>query len=295
MNSSTTRTAAVPRSLADRVSNRGVAFTAERQSLGLTLRLPSALAPPDEQAPRAHRQPQAEGGGPAKIVYLEQLHDRRETIATARTPRAGVPAKRSSRQSPVPMRAALPPSADTKEHLRSGDPPSRAALQDAAAFRRLYAEHGPALLRLATTLADGDHGHAEDLVQETMLRAWTHRHNSDIQHRPPRPWLMTIARRLAIDAHRARRARPREIELDERLALAYGQWADASIDEFGVRAAIAALPASQRQVLTEIYYRDRSVTETAHLLRIPAGTVRSRTFYALRALRRTLAVHDTMA
>jgi RNA polymerase sigma-70 factor (ECF subfamily) len=41
------------------------------------------------------------------------------------------------------------------------------------AFRSLYAEHGPALLRLATALTRGDCGRAEDLVQETMLRAWT--------------------------------------------------------------------------------------------------------------------------
>src|ERR1700722_20878302 len=109
-----------------------------------------------------------------------------------------------------------------------------------ALFRDLYAEHGPALLRLATALTGGDRGRAEDLVQETMLRAWTHRANLDIQHRSPRAWLITVARRLAIDAYRAQRARPAEVELDEHLALAGGQRADASIDEAGVRAAIAA-------------------------------------------------------
>jgi len=170
-----------------------------------------------------------------------------------------------------------------------------ASRQEAAVFRRLYAEHGGALLRLATSLADGDRGHAEDLVQDTMLRAWTHRHSSDIQHRSPRPWLTTIARRLAIDARRARRARPRETELNEQILLADGQQADASIDEVGVRAAVASLPASQRQVLAEIYFRDRSVTETARLLQIPPGTVRSRTFYGLRALRHALTAHDAVA
>jgi RNA polymerase sigma-70 factor (ECF subfamily) len=79
------------------------------------------------------------------------------------------------------------------------------------------------------------------------------------------------------------------------MALASCQRADASIDELGVRAAIATLPASQRQVLAEIYYRDRSVTETARLLHIPPGTVRSRTFYGLRALRHALAVRDALA
>ena len=78
-------------------------------------------------------------------------------------------------------------------------------------------------------------------------------------------------------------------------ALAGGQRADVSIDEVGVRAAIAALPGPQRQVLAEVYYRDRSVAETARMLQIPPGTVRSRIFYGLRALRRALAAHDAVA
>jgi RNA polymerase sigma-70 factor (ECF subfamily) len=164
-----------------------------------------------------------------------------------------------------------------------------------AAFRSLYSEHGPALLRLSTVLTGGDRHRAEDIVQETMLRAWTHRANLDIQHRSPRPWLITVARHLAVDARRARRARPPETQLDNDLALAGGQQADASLDGAGVRAAIAALPGLQRQVLTEIYYRDRSVAETARILQIPPGTVKSRTFYGLRALRRVLAAHDALA
>jgi len=177
-----------------------------------------------------------------------------------------------------------------------GDQPVAVSAEDAdAAFRSLYAEHGPALLRVAAALTGGDHGRAEDLVQETMLRAWAHRSNLYIQDRSPRAWLITTARRLAIDAHRARRARPQEAELDEYLALAGGQRADTGIDESGVRAAIATLPGPQRQVLTEVYYRDRSVAETARILQIPPGTVKSRAFYGLRALRHTLAAHDAVA
>jgi len=177
---------------------------------------------------------------------------------------------------------------DHNELLQQGNTP---ADQPAAvpsgpadtAFRSLYAEHGPALLRLATALTGGDRGRAEDLVQDTMLRAWTHRANLDIQHRSPRPWLITVARHLAVDARRARRARPPEAELNDDLALAGGQQADANIDEADVRAAVAALPGARRQVLTGIYYRDRSVTETARVMQIPPGTVRSRTFYGPRA------------
>jgi RNA polymerase sigma-70 factor (ECF subfamily) len=175
------------------------------------------------------------------------------------------------------------------------DPPVPVSSEDTeAAFRGLYAEHRPALLRLTTALTRGDRGRAEDLVQETMLRAWTHRDNL-IQHRCPQAWLITVARHLAVDAHRARRARPREAELDENLALPGHRPIDALVHEAGLRAAIATLPGPQRQVLTEVYYRDRSAAETARILRIPLGTVRSRIFYGLRALRRALAAHDAVA
>jgi K+-sensing histidine kinase KdpD len=109
-----------------------------------------------------------------------------------------------------------------------------------------------------------------------------------MQYRPPRARLITVARRLAVDAHRARRARPPEVLLEEHLARAGGQRADGCIDEFGVRAAIATLPGPQRQVLAEIYCRDRSVAGTARILQIPPGTVRLRTFYGLRSVRRAL-------
>jgi RNA polymerase sigma-70 factor (ECF subfamily) len=132
-------------------------------------------------------------------------------------------------------------------------------------------------------------------VQETMLRAWTHRNNLDIRHRCPQAWLNTVARHLAVDAHRARRSRPPEAELDENLPFTDSHRADASVDEAGLHAAIATLPGPQQQALTEVYYRDRSAAETARILQIPVGTVRSRVFYGLRALRRTLAAHDAVA
>jgi RNA polymerase sigma-70 factor (ECF subfamily) len=159
----------------------------------------------------------------------------------------------------------------------------------------LYAGHGPALLRLGTALTRGDCDRAEDLGQETMLRAGTHRNDLDIQHRPTRAWLNTIVRRLAVDAHRARRARPREVELGGDIALTGGQRADDGIDDVGIRSAIAILPGPQRQVLAEMYCRGRSMAETARRLPIPPGSVRSDTFCGLRTLRRTLGVHHAVA
>jgi malate dehydrogenase (oxaloacetate-decarboxylating) len=79
--SNTTRTPTVPGVLQDPISNRGAAFSrAERESLGLTGRLPSGVLTLDEQALRAYQQLQRQPGDLAKNIYLEQLHDRNETL-----------------------------------------------------------------------------------------------------------------------------------------------------------------------------------------------------------------------
>ena len=80
-NISMTRTPAVPGVLDDPMRNRGVAFTsAEREALGLTGRLPSGVLTLDQQARRAYKQLQLQGGDLAKNVYMEQLHDRNEVL-----------------------------------------------------------------------------------------------------------------------------------------------------------------------------------------------------------------------
>ncbi|MFA3879453.1 NAD-dependent malic enzyme [Streptomyces sp. MMCC 100] len=77
----TLRTAAVPSALVDPLRNRGVAFShAERDALGLTGRLPSAVLTLEQQAQRAYQQLQAQESDLAKNVYLEQLHDRNEIL-----------------------------------------------------------------------------------------------------------------------------------------------------------------------------------------------------------------------
>src|SRR5262252_751951 len=75
--------------------------------------------------------------------------------------------------------------------------------------RTLYAEHSGPLLRYALHLTSGDRQRAEDIVQETLLRAWLH--PDAIVSRPARPWLFAVAKNLAVDAHRARQARPLEV------------------------------------------------------------------------------------
>ena len=156
-------------------------------------------------------------------------------------------------------------------------------------IRALHAEHGDALFAHALRLCNGDRQRAEDLVQETMLRAWKHPDAMNPERGSARAWLFTTARHLAIDAWRRREARVGEVvtdappeprvELDE---------ADRAVEAWTIAEALERLSPAHREVLVECFYRGRSVAEVAAVLGIPAGTVKSRTHYAVRALRLVL-------
>jgi RNA polymerase sigma-70 factor, ECF subfamily len=155
-------------------------------------------------------------------------------------------------------------------------------------LRLIYEQHAGPLLSYALRLTGGDRGRSEDIVQETLLRAWRHPEALDPDRGPVRSWLFTVARNVAVDAHRARRARPTEVG-DDALALVPAvDEIEQALDTWLVSDALATLSPDHRAVLVETYYRGRSVAEAAAVLGVPAGTVKSRTFYALRALRLAL-------
>jgi RNA polymerase sigma-70 factor (ECF subfamily) len=156
-------------------------------------------------------------------------------------------------------------------------------------LRALYDAHALALLGYALRLCEGDRALAEDLVQETLVRAWRHLDRLDPSAAPVRPWLFTVARHLAIDAHRARRARPPEVG-DAALDTVPGlDGIESTLDRIVVTDALQSLSQEHRAVIVETYYRGRTVTETAGVLGVPPGTVKSRCYYALRALKLALA------
>ncbi len=157
---------------------------------------------------------------------------------------------------------------------------------DEELVRALYSEHAGPLLRYALHLTSGDRQRAEDIVQETLLRAWLH--PQAIVSRPARPWLFAVAKNLAVDAHRARQARPHEVGEAALQLTAVPDGADRALESWAVADALRSLRHEHRSVLLETYYRGRSVAEAAAVLGIPAGTVKSRTFYALRALKLAL-------
>jgi RNA polymerase sigma-70 factor, ECF subfamily len=156
-------------------------------------------------------------------------------------------------------------------------------------LRALYDGHAPVLLAYALRLTGGDRGQAEDIVQETLLRAWRHLDRLDPEAGPVRPWLFTVAQRLAIDAHRARRARPPEVGDGALAALPSLDDLENTLDRIVVSDALDALSREHRAVIVETYYRGRSVAEAATALGVPEGTVKSRCYYALRALKLALA------
>jgi RNA polymerase sigma-70 factor (ECF subfamily) len=157
------------------------------------------------------------------------------------------------------------------------------------ALRALYDAHALALLGYALRLCDGDRGRAEDLVQETLVRAWRHLDVLDPSAAPVRPWLFTVAQRLAIDAYRARRARPPEVGEAAFATLPGLDELEGTLDRIVVVDALASLSPEHRAVIVETYYRGRTVAEAARVLAIPPGTVKSRCYYALRALKLALA------
>jgi len=160
-------------------------------------------------------------------------------------------------------------------------------------MHRLYAWNAEPLHRFLLRLTWGDRQLAEDLLQETMLQAWRHIDRLPNNRESIRRWLFIVARRIAIDAARARQARPAEIGVTD-LA-----WFAGAIDVTEdvvtaqtVRSALPKLSAAHRSVLIELYFFGRSTDEAAARLGIPEGTVKSRAHYALQALRAAIGRTD---
>ncbi|MFI1980540.1 sigma-70 family RNA polymerase sigma factor [Streptomyces wedmorensis] len=163
-------------------------------------------------------------------------------------------------------------------------PRDRRGTTDEALIRWMYEEHGNALLTYATRLT-GDRAAAEDVVQESLIRAWRHADALVDSKGSVRGWLLTVARNITIDRHRAKTARPAEVAESSATPPVERDHADRVVDSMALLGAMDRLTPEHRAVLTELYYRQRSVSEAANALGIPPGTVRSRSHYALRALR----------
>jgi len=153
-------------------------------------------------------------------------------------------------------------------------------------MRELYELHGRALYRYLLGLSYGQPQLAEDLVQETLLRAWRNIEALNPDATTLLPWLFTVARRVAIDAARARKVRPAQSDdADVGDLPVDGDPMEAVLTAHTVRRALPRISPEHRQVVIELYYLGRTVAEVSQRLGIPQGTVKSRAHHALRALK----------
>jgi RNA polymerase sigma-70 factor, ECF subfamily len=172
----------------------------------------------------------------------------------------------------------------------------RASAGDEALVQAVYREHGRAMLAYATRLLN-DRAAAEDVVQEALIRAWRHPEVLTNGKGSIRGWLLTVVRNLVTDRQRARAARPAEVAetaAASDLSAVVRDHADQVVASVTVLEALEGLSDDHRGVLDQLYFQGRSLGETATALGIPTGTVKSRTYYALRALRRALNRDDVL-
>jgi RNA polymerase sigma-70 factor (ECF subfamily) len=152
----------------------------------------------------------------------------------------------------------------------------------------LHGEHARALWAFALHLTGGDRARAEDVVQETLLRAWRDRAVLDTSTARARAWLFTVARHLVIDEWRSGRSRREVLAAQTPEPMDAASPTDGLLEAWLISDALARLSSEHRQVLVLCYFGGRSVAEAARELRVPQGTVKSRTHYALRSLKLVL-------
>jgi RNA polymerase sigma-70 factor (ECF subfamily) len=158
--------------------------------------------------------------------------------------------------------------------------------RDAELFRALHNEHAHSLLSYVVGLTH-DRARAQDIVQETLLRAWRNPASLERTGGSERGWLFTVAKHIVIDQWRSANRRP-EVLTDHVPEQAVQDTAQQTVDRQLVQAALQTLSIEHRQTLIETYFRGASVAEAAQTLGVPPGTVKSRTHYALRALRQAI-------
>ena len=155
---------------------------------------------------------------------------------------------------------------------------------DDSVVTALYAKYREPLMTFVLRLTGGDTHHAEDVVQETMIRAWREARRLDLDEASLMPWLTTVAKRIVIDDHRRKRARPAEAGDEMIPHQPVDDDTAATLQRLMVTEALKELSAAHREVLNETILRDRTVNQAAQVLGLPVGTVKSRVYYALRAL-----------
>jgi RNA polymerase sigma-70 factor (ECF subfamily) len=168
-----------------------------------------------------------------------------------------------------------------------GVAPPAPGLASDEGIRAAYQAHGAELYRFALRQL-GDEGRACDVVQEVFVRAWRSADRFDEDIASLRVWLFAIARNATIDEARRRAARPVvpvEASVLTGAAPEVEAFDEATMTSWTMEEALRRVGEDHRRVLVETHLRGRPHDEVARELGVPVGTVRSRVFYGLKALR----------
>ncbi|GAB4480356.1 MAG: sigma-70 family RNA polymerase sigma factor [Anaerolineae bacterium] len=167
--------------------------------------------------------------------------------------------------------------------------------RDEQALSALYDRYSRLVYSIAVHLL-GDSGRAEEVTLDVFMRVWEKAGVYDPQQAKVQTWLVSMARNRAIDMLRRQRVRPEGSstpldEVDHMLAsggLSPEQAAQQALEADRVQAALAELPAEQRQVILLAYFRGYSQSQIAAELGLPLGTVKTRARLAMEKLRQLL-------
>lgn len=154
-------------------------------------------------------------------------------------------------------------------------------------MRALHDDHARAVWGYTMRLTGGDRQRAEDVTQETLLRAWRHPDVLQQSREAARAWLFTVARRIVIDGWRSAAARS-ELVTERPPERATADGTERALQGWVVAEAMVELSREHRDVLALCYFEGCSVSQASLRLGIAEGTVKSRAHYALRALRLAL-------
>jgi RNA polymerase sigma-70 factor (ECF subfamily) len=154
-------------------------------------------------------------------------------------------------------------------------------------LRAAYDALGSELYRM-THRALNDDGLAEEAVQETFLRAWRAADRYDPKRSSLRTWMFAIARNVTIDLARARSVRPERTGQEVEHTQEAKDTPEESLRAWEMEEALRHIGPHHRHAIVETYYRDRPCAEVAAEAGVPVGTMRSRLYYGLKALRLVL-------
>lgn len=170
------------------------------------------------------------------------------------------------------------------------------ATATAGARAELLLAERDSLHRFVRDLAGHDPHHAEDVVQETLLRAWQLADRLDWQDRPIRMWLFRVARNLVIDGWRKDRAVPVGVfAADFPGDMMAPDQTSQVVDHCVLVDALRALGPAHLEAIVHVHLLGTAGSDVARRLGVPRGTVKSRTHHALRILRERLEPSEAAA